>query len=311
MKKTILLFAALGFLTLKNQAQTVTDIDGNIYNPVTIGTQVWLQENLKTTRYNNGNFIGTTTPATFDIRPESTPKYQWAYEGSENKADTFGRLYTWYAATDSRGLCPVGWHVPADVEWTTLSAFLGGTSVAGGKMKATGTIENGDGLWYVPNQYATNSSGFTALPSGFREDQGIFKEIGYNCYWWSSTELYQTSAWSRGLAHDDGVLNGGVNYKKSGLSVRCVKDSTTQINEFNNPDNFRIYPNPATDFFTIECGNIPYLNLTIFNVAGQIMLRKELSKNKNDINISAFSKGIFIIKVSVTDRSAKIKLIKN
>ncbi len=117
-----------------------------IFNAIIIGTQVWLQENLKTTRYNNGDLIGTTTPATFDIRPESTPKYQWAYEGNESKADTFGRLYTWYAVTDSRGICPIGWHVPADAEWTTLTDFLGGTSVAGGKMKTTGTIENSNGL---------------------------------------------------------------------------------------------------------------------------------------------------------------------
>src|SRR5262245_32163336 len=103
---------------------TVTDIDGNVYHTVNIGTQVWMLENLKTTKYRNGDLIETTTPATLDITSESTPKYQWAYNGEENNAATYGRLYTWYAATESRNVCPSGWHVPSDVEWTTLSNFL-------------------------------------------------------------------------------------------------------------------------------------------------------------------------------------------
>ena len=95
---------------------SLQDIDGNVYdNTVTIGTQIWMTENLRTTRYSNGDSIGTTT---LDISGESTPKYQWAYDGNESNVATYGRLYTWYAVTDSRNVCPVGWHVPSDAEWT-------------------------------------------------------------------------------------------------------------------------------------------------------------------------------------------------
>ena len=113
----------------KCQANSVKDIDGNIYRTITIGTQVWMAENLKTTRYRNGDLIGTTTPATLVIEGESAPKYQWAYDGNESNVATYGRLYTWYVATDSRNVCPIGWHVPTDAEWTVLTEF---TALPGG-----------------------------------------------------------------------------------------------------------------------------------------------------------------------------------
>jgi len=151
----------------------ITDVDGNVYTSVTIGTQVWMVENLKTTKYSNGDLIGTTTPATLDISGESTPKYQWAYDGNESNVATYGRLYTWYAVTDIRGVCPIGWHVPTDAEWTTLSIFLGGDNVAGGKLKETGTTH-----WTTPNIEATNETDFTALPGGSRSNSGAFGYIG-------------------------------------------------------------------------------------------------------------------------------------
>ncbi len=103
-----------------------TDGDNINYPVVEIGTQIWMAENLKTTKYSNGDLIGTTTPATLDITGESTPKYQWAYNGNESIVTTYGRLYTWFAVTDSRNVCPVGWHVPTDPEWTVLTDYLGG-----------------------------------------------------------------------------------------------------------------------------------------------------------------------------------------
>lgn len=103
---------------------SVKDIDGNAYRTITIGTQVWMAENLKTTRYRNGDLIETTTPATLDIEGERTPEYQWAYDGNESNVATYGRLYTWYVATDSRNVCPTGWHVPSDDEWIVLTDYL-------------------------------------------------------------------------------------------------------------------------------------------------------------------------------------------
>jgi uncharacterized protein (TIGR02145 family) len=163
----------------KKEEEDITDVDGNVYTSVTIGTQVLMVENLKTTRYRNGDLIGTTTPATKDIHAEANPKYQWAYDGNESNVVTYGRLYTWDAVTDSRNLCPTGWHVPSDAEWTTLT-YLGGESAAGGKLKEAGTAH-----WLAPNTGATNESGFTALPGGIRDTDGDFAAIGWFCAFWS------------------------------------------------------------------------------------------------------------------------------
>lgn len=198
---------------------TPTDKDGNTYNTVTIGTQVWLKENLRTTKYNNGDLIGTTTPATFDLMSDTAPKYQWPYDGNEDNALTYGRLYTWYAATDSRKVCPAGWHIPSGGEWTTLSTFLGGESIAAGKLKETGTTH-----WLTPNTGATNESGFTALPTGDRFTGGIFEDIGINTNMWSSTEQTPISAIGYGMGYSSSWDGTSPINKRNGLPIRCLKD---------------------------------------------------------------------------------------
>ena len=203
----------------EKESTTVTDVDGNVYNTVIIGTQIWLTENLKTTRYQNGDLIGTTDPLTLDISLETTPKYQWAYEGNESNADTYGRLYTWYAAIDSRNICPAGWHLPTDAEWETLTTYLGGESVAGGKLKETATTH-----WQSPNTDATNVVNFTALPAGYRGQDGIWFGIENYCYWWSSTENTMISAWNRALSYGSGAMGRNASFERNGLSVRCVKN---------------------------------------------------------------------------------------
>jgi uncharacterized protein (TIGR02145 family) len=199
---------------------SITDKDGNVYTSVIIGTQVWIVENLKTTRYSNGDLIGTTTPATLDISLESTPKYQWSYEGNESNVNSYGRLYTWYTVTDSRNICPTGWHVATDADWTTLTTFLGGESISGGKLKEAGTTH-----WITPNTGATNESGFTALPSGYRNDDGIFANLGYIGIWWCSTEYSSDRAYFRDMGYNFGDVLYGDNIKKSVCSVRCLKDN--------------------------------------------------------------------------------------
>jgi len=199
---------------------SVTDIDGNVYKTILIGSQTWMAENLKTTKYRNGNLIGTTTPATLDIFKENTPKYQWAYAGNESPVATYGRLYTWYAATDSRNVCPTGWHLPTDTEWTTLTTFLGGESIAGGKLKEAGTSH-----WISPNTGATNTSGFTALPGGYRGVDGSFGDVGYAGTWWSSTEGNTYGAWTRTMNYYGTLGAFSYNYKETfGFSVRCLRD---------------------------------------------------------------------------------------
>jgi len=223
--KTIIKIAGIVVITILIQSCTkkddnvIKDIDGNVYTSVTIGTQVWMKENLKTTKYRNGDLIGTTTPATLDISVEAAPKYQWAYEGNESNVNTYGRLYTWFAVTDTRGICPTGWHLPLDTEWNTLTNFLGGENVAGGKLKERGTIH-----WVTPNTGATNRSGFTALPSGLYYDLRIFDSIGYIGAWWCSTEDLASDSCFRWVTYDHAAVVGIDLNKHFGLSVRCVRD---------------------------------------------------------------------------------------
>lgn len=215
-----ILFLILAFSCKKDNDDTkLTDLDGNVYNTVTIGSQVWMVENLKTTKYSNGELIGTTNPQDKNISGESTPKYQWAYSGNEGNVAAYGRLYTWYAATDNRNICPAGWHVPSDDEWSILADNLGGQNTAGGKLKELGTTH-----WKTPNSDASNLSGFTGLPGGFRGSEGLYYDLGEWGNWWSSTANDEIQAWLRWLYYDDGILGRGFYGKQHAMSVRCIKD---------------------------------------------------------------------------------------
>jgi uncharacterized protein (TIGR02145 family) len=193
------------------------DVDGNVYTTVTIGTQVWMAENLKTTKYRNGNAIPTNLT---DAAWGSTTTGAYAiYNNDADNNTTYGKVYNWYAVADSRNLCPVGWHVPSDGEWTILENHLGGASVAGGKLKSTSS------LWTAPNANATNESGFSGLPGGFRFSGGIYLDVGGYGFWWSSTELFPTSnAWYRNLLYNVGNSGRDNLSKRNGYSVRCIKD---------------------------------------------------------------------------------------
>jgi uncharacterized protein (TIGR02145 family) len=205
-------------LFFKTFAGTVSDFDGNVYYTVIIGTQTWMAENLKTTRYGNGDLIGTTIPATLDISGESAPGYKWAYDGNESNVPIYGRLYTWYVVSDSRGISPAGWHIPSDTEFTALISYLGGGS-AGAKIRETGTSH-----WSGPNSGATNETGFTALPSGMRYANGTFDEIYRYGNWWCSGEYSATEADFFGVGSIGAHVYGGYNSKSNAYAVRCLKD---------------------------------------------------------------------------------------
>ncbi len=195
---------------------TVTDIDGNVYNTVTIGTQTWMAENLRTTRFNDG----TTIPLITDNdlwAVSNTPAFCWYENDQAVYGNTYGALYNWYAV-NSGALCPTGWHIPTIGEWTTLFEYLGGPSVAGGKLKETGTSH-----WYSPNTGATNETGFTALPGGYRYS-GTFNRVGDDGCWWNATENSTTYAWFRYISYDGSDVLSGYKDKAIGFSVRCVKD---------------------------------------------------------------------------------------
>jgi uncharacterized protein (TIGR02145 family) len=211
------------------ETNTIIDIDGNIYQTVQIGNQWWMVENLRVTHYRNGDPI-----------PNIIDNYEWinltsgaccAYENNDSNSENYGLLYNLYAVSDGRGICPDGWHIPSDQDWMDLEMFLGmsqeeanntwyrGTT-EGGKLKEIGTIH-----WNSPNSGATNESGFSALPSGFRHNShGAFQSLGQNGFWWTSSIYNENNNWGRALHCNESRIFR-LNYSNTfGFSVRCVKD---------------------------------------------------------------------------------------
>ncbi len=200
---------------------SATDVDGNVYTVVEIGAQCWMGENLKVERYRDGASIPTglsnsawnaTTSGAFSV-----------YNNVAANKATYGLLYNWYAVDDSRGLCPTGWHVPTDAEWTELTDFLGGASVAGGQMKTTGTLSADTGLWESPNGAATNSSGFSGLPGGGRNSFSGYFNQGFYGFWWSSSDPFPPFAVNRNLQYVGGLAGQNEESKQDGFSVRCLE----------------------------------------------------------------------------------------
>jgi uncharacterized protein (TIGR02145 family) len=215
-----------------------TDGDNNNYSIVEIGDQTWMAENLRTTKYLNGNLIGTTTPATLDINAETTPKYQWALNGNEINVLTYGRLYTWYAVTDSRNVCPAGWHVPTKDDWITMAYYLvyngyayDGTlsgdkiakSLASTILWDVSVIKGAIGNTDYPA--SRNKTGFTALPGSARSGDGTFGNIGFGGLWWTSTIDSNGNVSYMFLNFHLGGINFSTTYDPDGFSVRCVKDN--------------------------------------------------------------------------------------
>jgi uncharacterized protein (TIGR02145 family) len=207
---------------------TVTDIDGNVYQTVTIGSRVWMAENLKVTHYRNGDPI-----------PHVTNNSTWSglstgaycnYNNDTAQVAVYGRLYNWYAVDDSRNIAPAGWHMPSDDEWKQLEMYLGMSQAEadlvgwrgtdeGGKLKESGTMH-----WFSPNTGATNESGFSALPGGCRNFSGSCNYMGVYAFYWSSTEYDSNYAWSRYLSYDNSAVYRLSFMMQDGFSVRCVKD---------------------------------------------------------------------------------------
>jgi uncharacterized protein (TIGR02145 family) len=201
----------------------VTDIEGNKYKTVIIGTQEWMGENLKVSKYNDGTSIPNITDNT---QWSQLTTGAWAYYNNDTTNNAkYGKLYNWYALNSktngNKNVCLTGWHVPSDAEWTVLTDYLGGQTIAGGKMKEVGTAN-----WINPNTDAANTSLFSALPGGYRGINGNYSNVGYGGLWWCSTENKNNTfnAWTRNLYYYYGSVNSFYNYKETGLSVRCLKD---------------------------------------------------------------------------------------
>ncbi len=196
----------------------VSDIDGNIYRIVQIGTQIWMKENLRVTKLNDGTAIPFIANET-EWSQTDEPAYTWFNNEERKYGSRYGCLYNWHTVSSEK-LCPTGWHVPTNDDWLTLTNYLGGDSIAGGKMKVAGTL-----YWEAPNEGATNESGFSALPGGHRNHKGEFICCTHGGLFWSSNEYtnpnsaYHLSIW---YVYTSALLR--FNDKKVGFSVRCLKD---------------------------------------------------------------------------------------
>ena len=216
---------------------TITDIDGNSYNTVLIGSQCWTKENLRVRRYNDGTAIqfdatggsGGSSSTWQNLTIGAHTIYANDSTTTPSNLTKYGYLYNWYAAkgiyttgniasTDTLNVCPVGWHVPTDAEWTTLTSELGGESVAGGKMKSIGTA-----YWDSPNTGATNESGFSALPGGGRGSFGFYN-VRYEAHLWSADEFSNSNAWIRTLSSNNGIVIRFTDNKSVGASIRCIRN---------------------------------------------------------------------------------------
>jgi uncharacterized protein (TIGR02145 family) len=200
-----------------NETGTATDADGNLYKTVKIGTQWWMAENLRTTRYNDStSILLITDSATWGTL--TTPAYCWYNNNPGTYKKSYGALYNWFAVNTGK-LAPKGWHVPAETEWNILIGYLGGNLVAGGKMKESGTLH-----WESPNTGADNSSGFSALPGGARLSFGWYVSLGRYGFWWSVNDSIGGCTADRPLAYQSPEIWYDYSPKVHGYSVRCVKD---------------------------------------------------------------------------------------
>lgn len=198
--------------------QTITDIDGNEYPILTIGNQTWMAKNLRTTKFNDGTNIALVTESSIWSNIVSAA-YCWYDNDSIANANNYGALYNWYTVETNK-LCPTGWHVPSDVEWLELTNYLGGLSIAGGKLKEVGTTH-----WSCPNAEATNETGFNALSGGAIPYYGGSLNMGLLGTWWSTTKINNYTAWGWLIDNSSGAVYQRQDNLLTGQSVRCLKDN--------------------------------------------------------------------------------------
>lgn len=200
---------------------SVEDSQGNVYLTVETETQEWMKENLIVTKFNNGDNIAQVQ------NPEEWKELTsgaWCYYDDEN-GETYGILYNWYAVNDKRGICPEGWKVPSDNDWNLFINEFDGINLAGGKLKSVSTVPDEHPRWINPNANATDESGFTAIPGGFRDGEGKFHHLGSFGGWWTNTEDSNNNAWKYGMSYNDEKIHRFPKAKNYGYSVRCVRET--------------------------------------------------------------------------------------
>ena len=224
MKKILLGFIAIGLLTFvgcKKEEDDTTDADGYTYKTVTIGEQEWFAENLKTSKYNDGTVIPNVTDG--DLWGGLTTGAWCNYDNSSSNGATYGKLYNWYAVETGK-LCPTGWHVPTDTEWTVLEDYLTANGHNGTEGTALKSTSNWNGYGNETWGNGTNDYGWNGLPGGYCVWYGGFGTIGYFGAWWSSSQSNTDDAWHRSLSSFNGYVSRNDSTKEYGFSVRCLRD---------------------------------------------------------------------------------------
>lgn len=273
---------------------SLTDQDGNKYKTISIGNRKWMAENLKTSKYRNGQTIPLISLGN-NWQNLVSGAFCWYNNDSANYHCPYGKLYNWYAVTDPRNLCPSGWHVPTDEELNELETALGGSEIAGDRMKNAGNQ-----YFTNLNETATNGSGFSGLPGGFRLGSagGEFMVAGSNGFWWTSSLGFSNTAVFYNLVSDYGTLIRSNYIYRCGLSVRCVSDQTlTENRSLPALPAFRIFPNPFHDRLTIEIpeaeSQVPYF---LLDVLGKEIQKGWLQGGKNQISMGQLPEGIYYLK---------------
>ena len=293
MKIKILTLSYLFISTISIYAQTVTDVDGNTYNTISIGNQTWLTENLKVTKYNDQVPISLVLDdASWSTQTE--PAYCY-YEGDIANASIYGNLYNWHVVNNAKNVCPSGYYVPSIADWEELITFVGGNAVAGGKLKEMG-LEH----WLDPNTGADNSSSFTLLPSGWRaNNNGFYENLSYMAFVWSSTSVDAQSSSIILVGYDSPACYTSESHILTGLPIRCLKDETVSLNENLNQQPMIVYPNPAKNIITIESNQ--NFEIEIFSIEGQKIKSFKLMNNKTDIDVLDLASGVYIVN-ALTDK---------
>lgn len=299
MKTTILISLIFG-LIINIKAQTVTDFDGNIYNTINIGSQTWMTENLKVTHFNNGESI----PLIKTNWNALQSKAYCFYNNDINNIETYGILYNWFTVNYKENVCPIGWHIPDTIEWNILINQLGGQSIAGGKLREAGLIH-----WTSPNTGATNESGFTALPAGVRDFSGTFQWLGNHCAFATTIgNLYEYEVKTILLENTNITAIVGGFHPNDAISIRCIKDNASGLNNLEESDKKYLYPNPSSEKISIICSKNQTLNVIISNLEGEILIQKNNYEKHNKIDVSSLNQGLYIVNISGNNINFQQKL---
>jgi uncharacterized protein (TIGR02145 family) len=310
MKKIILLFTIVTLIYSNLEAQTVTDFDGNVYNTVEIGNQIWMKENLKTTHYRNGNAILKVSSATTWYNLFNSGGAAMCYYNNDSvaNASVYGALYNWHAAHSGNNLCPANWHVPTDTDWTILTDYLynNGYAYQGSGFDIAKSLAATSG-WTVSaaagnvgnNQTTNDSSQFSALPGGVRSEYGTYTDLLSSAYWWTYTADDSFDAWNRSMQYNSAYVGRNAVKKEKGASVRCVCDFlTTEIREKDITPGPNIYPNPSTGIVNIAFAeSTQNSRVYVSNSFGQVVLTKNINTSTSILDLTNNAKGMYFVKV--------------